>query len=85
MPPEFEAVAFTLPAGQLSDVVETPYGYHLFLVTDRRDARARGAAEERAAARAALLAEKRDAALRAWLAEARRGATIRYNRSLVPE
>ncbi len=36
---EFENVAFTLAAGQISDIVETPYGFHLIKVTDKKDER----------------------------------------------
>ncbi|HEX9860553.1 MAG TPA: peptidyl-prolyl cis-trans isomerase [Nitrospirota bacterium] len=36
MPPEFEDVVFRLKPGQLSPVVQTPYGYHIFKVEDVR-------------------------------------------------
>lgn len=85
MPPEFDEVVFSLPRSQLSDVVASPYGYHLFLVADRRPGRTRSDAEMRADVRAALLAGKREEAFRAWLADARGKARITYNRSLVPE
>ncbi len=38
MAPEFETVAFSLKTNELSDVVTTPFGYHIVLVTDRQPA-----------------------------------------------
>jgi parvulin-like peptidyl-prolyl isomerase len=34
--PEFEEAAFELPVGEVSDPVQTPVGYHLILVEERR-------------------------------------------------
>lgn len=36
MVPSFEKAAFTVPVGEISDIIETPYGYHILKVIDRK-------------------------------------------------
>lgn len=39
MPPEFDETVFTMEVGSLSEVVRSSYGYHVFLLEDRREER----------------------------------------------
>jgi peptidyl-prolyl cis-trans isomerase D len=66
MVPEFDAVAFSMQPGQISDVVKTQFGYHIIKLTDKKPGTTRPFAElrqqltdqlsyERAQARAAEL------------------------------
>lgn len=73
----FDEAAFGLKAGQVSDIVETEYGFHIIKVTEHSPARLRTLTESRSAIQEHLLGGKRAAHLRAWLEGRRREADIR--------
>ncbi len=52
--PEFEAAAFSLPKGAISDLVKTQYGFHIIEVIDRQMARTQTFDEVKAAIQAQL-------------------------------
>ncbi|MBN1894508.1 peptidylprolyl isomerase [bacterium] len=36
MVPSFEKIAFSIPVGKISDIIESPYGYHILKVIERK-------------------------------------------------
>jgi peptidyl-prolyl cis-trans isomerase D len=58
MAPEFEEAAFSLPVGAISDLVRTPYGFHIIKVTEARAGRTVPLEEVREPIREELKMEK---------------------------
>jgi peptidyl-prolyl cis-trans isomerase C len=83
MPPEFDAVVFSLPVGRLSDLVKSEYGFHIFLVEERRKAMRLGLDSVKDEIRSELRAEKEDQAYQEWLRKLRVQAVIEVNWSLI--
>jgi len=85
MPPQFDEVAFSLGPGQISDVVTTDYGFHLFKVLERRAARKKDLAAVRADIERRLLRTKQEQAQTDFVAQLRSKAAIRINEPLVAQ
>ena len=76
LPPAVEQAAFSLPIGQVSDVLETPEGYHLIEVTERRPAGIVPFEEAQPVVEQALLESERRQRQQAYLDELRKTAKI---------
>ena len=78
MVPEFEKAAFAQAKGELGQIVETPFGYHLIKVTDRKEPEK--ASLENASARISefLTQQRKGTAAREYLEKLRAAAKIEY-------
>jgi peptidyl-prolyl cis-trans isomerase C/foldase protein PrsA len=85
MPPQFDEVAFSLGTGQISDVVTTDYGFHVFKVLERRPARKKDLAAVRAEVERRLLRGKQEQAQTDFVAQLRSKAAVRINEPLVAQ
>ncbi len=83
MPGEFEEVVFGLKPGEISPVVKTDYGFHIFLVEDRRKGGTVSYDEVRPKIMEKIMGEKAATVLDAWLSEKKRTSRIEIKEELL--
>lgn len=83
MPGEFEEVVFRLRPGEISPVVKTEYGYHIFLLEGRRKAGELQYQEVREKIVERLRAERGGAALGEWIDARKRASRIEVREELL--
>jgi len=76
MPPEFDAIVFDLPVKRLSDLVKSEYGYHIFLVEEKRKAKRLDKKEATDEIRAILEGAEKEEVYLSWLQDMRARAVI---------
>jgi peptidyl-prolyl cis-trans isomerase C len=76
MPEEFERTVFPLKPGQVSAVVRTGYGYHIFLALDRNRARRVGFNEAREGIMKRIRVERAEGEFADWVATLKINARI---------
>lgn len=84
MPDEFNVV-FSLKAGETSDIVQSPYGYHIFQVVAKRGQSESDFAEVKDQIRKMIVREQEEKIFRAWLKKAKKKASIRVNKKTLGE
>ncbi|MFQ5559532.1 MAG: peptidylprolyl isomerase, partial [Nitrospinota bacterium] len=78
MPEEFERVIFELKVGEVSDVLGTPYGFHLFTLVEKRTPVKKKSNLAVKMIRKRLMDQKRDHAYKVWLNTLIQKADVKY-------
>ena len=78
MVPEFDKAAFAMKCGEVSDVIETQFGYHIILKTDEKTGGPQTLVDVADQIRDLLRHEARGRAMDAFVAELREKAKIEY-------
>ncbi|MEE9258371.1 MAG: peptidyl-prolyl cis-trans isomerase [Nitrospinaceae bacterium] len=78
MPEEFDDV-FKIKINQTSDIIQTPYGYHLFKVVDKKEDKQMDFESAREKIHALLLGERQDKAFKEWFVQLKENADIKID------
>jgi peptidyl-prolyl cis-trans isomerase C len=80
-----EKVVFSMPLGKISPVVETPYGFHIFEVLDRRVEGVKSFPEAIAEIEAKLRQERQEAFMSRWVESLRVVIPVKVDREMLQE
>ena len=83
LPEQFDRVLFSLSPGKFSDIVETPYGFHIFKVLERTEKKITGFKDVKIKMMEKLRREKEEKAYETWLTKLRAGASITINQEVL--
>lgn len=83
MPDPLDRILFTLPAGKISPIVRSDYGYHIVKVTEKLPGRMRDFPECRNDLMADIRARKEDAAFNVWLNDLKVRAVVKKDRQVL--
>ncbi|MDO8525470.1 MAG: peptidyl-prolyl cis-trans isomerase [Candidatus Omnitrophota bacterium] len=76
--PEIDNAVFTLKAGQVTGIVQTSLGYHIFKVEEKEPPKALSLSEARRDVEAAVYKEKVDSKINAWIEALKKNAYIAF-------
>lgn len=83
MPEEFEAAVFALKAGEISPVVKTGYGFHIFMLVARKKGGRAVYPEVRESIMERLRGDKANSELAAWISALKQNTPIEVNEGLL--
>lgn len=79
MVPEFEKVVFSMKPGEISDVFETPFGFHIVKVEERKEAEIEPFDKVKDKAKEMLVGELRKARIEEFIEKAFKDAKVELN------
>jgi hypothetical protein len=83
LPPEFERAIFLLMPGRFTSVIQSPYGYHIFFLKEKKEGGKLSEEEVRDNIRVKLMQKKSDERLSRYLAQLKKTIPIRiYTKNL---
>lgn len=83
MPEEFDKVLFKMKPGQISKVIKSPYGYHIFKLEERLPARRLPLDEVRETIKKRLMEKKLNELYTTWIKKLQKEAKITINEKLL--
>lgn len=84
MPEEFDVV-FSLQAGETSEIVQSPYGYHIFQVVAKQGRSELNFVEVKDRIREIVVREEEEKTFQDWLKKVKKKASIRINTKALEE